>query len=142
MKKLILGIAAMAMLSLTVAAQPVKNVPAKVKSAFTQKFSKATDVKWGKEGKAEWEAEFKLGGKSYSANFDNQGVWKETEYSIPDSEIPATVKTSIEKGYAAYKMKGTDVSETPKGKVYEITFVKGNKKMEVAFDTNGKVVKD
>ena len=142
MKKLILGIATMAMLSLTAVAQPVKNVPVKVKTAFSQKFTKATDVKWGKEGKTEWEAEFKLDGKSYSANFDYQGAWKETEYAITASEIPAAVKTVINKDYAAYKMKGTDVSETPKGKVYEVTFVKEKKSMEVVFDPNGKIVKE
>ncbi|MFA5047145.1 MAG: PepSY-like domain-containing protein, partial [Paludibacter sp.] len=110
MKNLILVIAASAFISLSVSAQ--KNVPAPVKTAFSHKFVKATDVKWGKEGKTAWEAEFKLDGKSYSANFDSKGFWLETEYSITTSEIPAAVKTTINKEYALYKIKGTDVSET------------------------------
>jgi len=142
MKNLILVIAASALISLNVSAQTSKNVPANVKTAFSQKFTKATDVKWGKEGKTEWEAEFKLDGKAYSANFDTKGAWLETEYAITASEIPAVVKTVISKDYSAYKMKGSDVSETPKGKVYEVTFVKEKKSMEVVFDTTGKIVKE
>jgi len=142
MKNLILVIAASALISLNVTAQTSKNVPANVKTAFSQKFTKATDVKWGKEGKAEWEAEFKMDGKSYSANYDLKGEWLETEYAITAKEIPSVVKTVINKDYSAYKMKGSDVSETPKGKVYEITFIKGTKSMEVVFDTTGKIVKE
>lgn len=142
MKNFTLVIAASAFISLSVSAQSGKNVPALVKTAFSQKFVKATDVKWGREGKTEWEAEFKLDGKSYSANFDTKGNWAETEYAITASEIPSVVKTVINKDYAACKMKGSDVSETPKGKVYEITFIKGTKSMEVVFDEKGKVIKE
>jgi len=142
MKNLILVIAASAFISLSVSAQSGKNVPALVKTAFSQKFVKTTDVKWGREGKTEWEAEFKLDGKSYSANFDTKGNWAETEYSITASEIPAAVKATINKEYSSYKIKGTDVSETPKGKIVEVIFVKGKKKVEVVFDENGKVTKE
>ena len=83
-----------------------------------------------------------MDGKSYSANFDTKGNWAETEYAITVSEIPAVVKTIISKNYASYKIKGTDISETPKGKVYEITFIKGTKSMEVVFDEKGKVIKE
>ena len=139
MKNLILVIAATAFISLSVSAQ--KNVPATVKTAFSQKFAKATDVKWGKEGKTEWEAEFKMDGKSYSANFDLKGVWTETEYKIAENEIPAAIKTVIQKEYASSKFKAAEVSETPKGKIVEVTFIKGKKTVEVCFDENAKVLK-
>ncbi len=141
MKNLILVIAASAFISLSVSAQTSKNVPAPVKTAFSQKFTKATDVKWGKEGKTEWEAEFKLDGKLYSANFDTKGSWLETEYAITATEIPAVVKTTIDKDYAGYKMKESEISETAKGKVYEFEFIKGKNKVEVAFDMNGKKIR-
>jgi hypothetical protein len=142
MKNLILVIAATALISLNVSAQKSKDVPASVKATFSQKFSKATDVKWGKEGKTEWEAEFKLDGKAHSANFDLKGAWIESEYAITASEIPAAVKTVIDKDYAGYKMKVSEVSETTKGKVYEFTFVKEKVKKDVALDVNGKAVKE
>lgn len=139
MKNLILVIVASAFISLSVSAQ--KNVPAPVKTAFSQKFTKATDVKWSKEGKTEWEAEFKMNGKAYSANFDTKGAWIETEYAITATEIPATVKTTIDKDYAGYRMKESEISETAKGKVYEFELIKGTNKVEVAFDMNGKKIK-
>lgn len=141
MKNLILVIAASALISLNVTAQTSKNVPKNVKTAFSQKFAKATDVKWGKEGKTEWEAEFKMDGKAYSANYDLKGEWLETEYAITVNEIPAAVKTAIDKDYAGYKMKESEISETAKGKVYEFELVKGKNKVEIAFDLNGKLIK-
>lgn len=118
-----------------------KNVPEKVKTAFAQKFKGATDVKWSKEDKNEWEAEFKLNNKSTSANFDVQGMWLETEYAITASEIPANINTQIKKDFPGYKMKESEISETSKGKVYEFEMVKGMDKKEVSYDLNGKQVK-
>lgn len=141
MKNLILVFAASALISLNVTAQTSKNVPTNVKTAFSKKFTKATDVKWGKEGKTEWEAEFKMDGKAYSANYDLKAEWIETEYAITANEIPAAVKTTIDKNYAGYKMKESEISETAKGKVYEFELVKGKSKVEVAFDMNGKLIK-
>ena len=118
-----------------------KNVPAKVKTAFTQKFPNATKVSWDKENANEWEAEFKMNGKDYSANYDNNGNWKETEYDVKDSEIPAAVKTTLNKNFAGYKVSESEISETAEGKVFEFQVKKGGKKMEVAISPNGKVVK-
>jgi len=64
-----------------------QSVPEKVKSAFAGKFPNASSVKWDKENDEEWEAEFKMDGKEYSANFTVDGNWKETEYEIKKSEI-------------------------------------------------------
>lgn len=141
MKNLILVIAATALISLNVNGQTSKIVPVIVKTAFAQKFLKATDVKWGKEGTKEWEAEFKMDGKAFSANFDNKGTWIETEYVITSKEIPTAVKATIEKDYAGYKMRESEISENSKGKIYEFELVKGKTKVEVAFDVNGKIIK-
>ena len=140
MKNLILGIAVSALISMSACAQ--KDVPVAVKTTFSQKFAKATEVKWDKENKTEWEAEFKLDGKEYSANFDLKGIWLETEYKITANEIPAAVKTTIDKDYAGYIMKESEISETTKGKVVEVKLTKGIKDEEICFDVNGKVIKE
>lgn len=117
------------------------NVPAKVKTAFSQKFPQATNVNWDKESATEWEAEFKMDGNKYSANFDQDGHWKETEYLIHKSELPATVKTTLKNKFAGYDVEKAEVSETPAGKVFEMKIENDETDMEVAINANGKVVK-
>jgi len=117
------------------------NVPEKVKTAFAEKFPNATKVSWDKENATEWEAEFKMNDKEYSANFDNNGNWKETEYEINKSDIPSDVKSTLDKDFSGYKIEVAEISETVDGKVYEFELEKGKTKMEVAISPDGKVVK-
>jgi hypothetical protein len=140
MKTTILSLAAILLFSFTACGQSGKDVPAPVKSAFSQKFSGAANVKWSQENDKEWEAEFKMDGKDYSANYDNAGGWMETEYKISTKEIPASVTASIGKEFAGYKTDESEVSETEKGKVYEFVLSKGKEKLEVTFSNDGKLL--
>ena len=118
-----------------------KKVPEKVKTAFAQKFPNVQKVSWDRENANEWEAEFKMNGKNYSANFDNNGKWKETEYEIKNNEIPVAVKATLNKDFAGYKVTESEISETAKGKVFEFQIKKSGEKMEVAILPNGKIIK-
>lgn len=117
------------------------DVPTKVKTAFNQKFPDATKVSWDKENATEWEAEFKMDGKEYSANFDTDGNWKETEYEISKSDIPSSVKSTLDKDFEAYKIEEAEISETSDGKVYEFELENGENDIEVAISPEGKVIK-
>jgi uncharacterized membrane protein YkoI len=138
MKNLWLMVVATTLFSINVFANG-KTVPAKVKTGFEQKFQNAQQVKWGKENATEWEADFTWHGKAYSANFNEQGKWLETEYRITQSEIPAAVKTSLNKEFPGYKITIAEISETSNSKMYEFDLQKGQQKKEVAFDVNGKL---
>jgi hypothetical protein len=140
MKSLVLLIAIAAIFSFNARGQAKEAVPENVKSAFSQKFPDATNVKWDKENATEWEAEFKIGGKKYSANFDNMGTWMETEYEINADEIPAAVKTTLDKDFTGYKIEESEVSETAKGKLYEFELEKAGEEIEAAIDMSGKIV--
>lgn len=118
-----------------------KEVPAKIKTAFEQKFPNAQKVKWDKENETEWEAEFKMNGKEFSANFSSDGEWMETEYKIEKSEIPQIVKQTLDNEFAGYKIEEAEISETTDGKVYEFALEKDETEMEVAISPDGKVVK-
>jgi len=136
-----LVLAAAALISFSACGQNIKNLPVTVKTAFEQKFPGTQKVKWGKETTNEWEAEFIFNGKAYSANYTSDGTWMETEYSVSGSEIPAVVKKTLENEFPGYKLLGSDISETPKGKVYEFDIKTGNIKKEVALNTDGTLVK-
>jgi uncharacterized membrane protein YkoI len=118
-----------------------KDVPQAVKTAFNQKFSNATKVKWENEDENEWEAEFKMSGKEYSANFDSKGKWLETEYEIKKSEIPEAVQKTIKSEFREYEMEEAEVAENADGIFYEVKFEMDEKDMEVVFKADGTVVK-
>lgn len=141
MKKLFFMITVVALFSITACGEGTTTVPSSVKSAFAQKFPKATKVKWDMENEKEWEAEFKMDGKEYSANFEVSGLWKETEYEIKKSEIPSLVKATLDKEFAGYKIEEAEVSETTQGKVFEFKLEKDETEMEIAIDPNGIVLK-
>lgn len=131
---------ALAMTSLTACGQTQK-APQKVQSAFTLKFPGAKNIKWDKENETEWEAEFKLERKEYSANFTSEGVWKETEYEIKESEIPAAIKQILDTEFNGYEIEESEISETSKGKVYEFELEQGEINIEVAITLEGKIIK-
>lgn len=117
------------------------SAPTEVLTAFSKKFPTAQKVKWDKESATEWEAEFKLDGKEYSANFTSQGIWKETENEIKKSEIPTEVEATLNKEFADFKIEEMEISETVEGKVYEFMLEKKETSLEVAISPTGKVVK-
>jgi hypothetical protein len=115
--------------------------PKLVSEAFTQKFPSAQKLKWDKESDTEWEAEFKLNGVEYSANFLEDGTWKETEHEIKLKEVPENIRGSLKANFADYKVEEVEVSETEEGTLYEFELEKGIEEWEVALDLNGTVVK-
>ena len=140
MKTTILILTTALLISINASGQAGKDVPANIKAAFTQKFPTATKVTWGAESAKEWEAEFTKDGKEYSANFDLSAKWLETEYEITAKEIPAPVKTTIDKEFAGYKNEESAVSETAEAKVFEFVLSKGKEKYDVSINAAGKVV--
>jgi uncharacterized membrane protein YkoI len=140
MKNLLFLIMAMAFLNLVACGQKTKDLPEKVKSAFAEKFPNASKVKWEKENDKEWEAEFKMNGKEYTANFDLEGNWMETEYEISIDDLPEAVKSCLAKEFADYKIKEAEVAETSDGKVYEFELKKGSDVAEAVISINGKVL--
>ncbi|WP_051907916.1 PepSY-like domain-containing protein [Flavimarina sp. Hel_I_48] len=117
-----------------------KDAPKVVRDAFAKKFPEAKSVKWDKESQNEWEAEFKMDGMEYSANFNNYGVWKETEHEVRQADVPHEVMASLKNEFPGYKIRESEISETSEGMVYEFEVKKGGSEIEVALDSHGKVV--
>jgi hypothetical protein len=140
MKKILLFAGLFVIASIVACGQTDSKVPEKVKTTFSQKFPGAIKVKWDMENDTEWEAEFKMDGKEYSANFDLSGTWMETEYEISASDLPKVVQATIDKEFAGAKFEEGEVSETANGKVFELELKTGKKEMDVSIDTNGKVL--
>ena len=139
MKKSILPFLYLLLLSaITFAGTP----PAEVQKAFEQKFAEATHIKWEKENKKEWEAEFVLGGTKVSANFLNDGSWVETETEISVSDLPVKVAASIKQKFtdcevvSAFKIENVTHQTT-----YEADIKTGKSKKEVVLSEDGTFMK-
>ena len=115
--------------------------PKAVTEAFAKKFPTATSVKWDKESETEWEAEFKMNKVEFSANFLQDGTWKETEHEIEEKDVPQNVKDALMSAFSGYDIEEVEVSETAKGLVYEFGIEKGHTEMEVAINQNGTIVR-
>lgn len=143
MKKAIIGIGLVFVAGIAIAFTSVDKdkVPQAVKDAFSKKFPTAKKVDWEKENDKEWEAEFKLNKVEYSANFLEDGTWKETEHEIKEAEIPQMMLAALKSNFPGYEIEEAEISETAEGTVYEFEIEKGKSEMEVTIDMNGKVVK-
>lgn len=140
MKKIIILGVFTSVIMLTACGQK-ENVPEQVKIAFEQKFPNASRIDWDKETVNEWEVEFKMDSKEYSANFDEQGNWKKTEYKIGKSDIPSAVKATLDKEFKDYKIDSSEIEETVNGKTYEFELEKGELDIDVVISPEGKVLK-
>ena len=117
-----------------------KDVPIRVKEAFAKKFPNIKKVKWEKESNSEWEVEFKIKGMEYSANFLEDGTWKETEHEIKRNAIPSNIKTILDTEFSGYKIEEAEISETQSGSVYEFELEKGELNTEITIDLKGNVI--
>lgn len=111
---------------------------AAVLKTFNEKFPTATDVKWGIENKTEYEADFKLDGKSLSANLKDDGTWLVTESGVSPKELPVAIGEYLNKNMPGAEIKETAKLDLPGGVVnYEIE-IKG---ADYIFDADGKFIK-
>jgi hypothetical protein len=117
-------------------------VPTKVEKAFHQKFPEVKKVRWDKENANVWEAEFKMDGKEWSANFDETGKWLETEMEIGKGEIPDNIQRVLNEKYAGFKIEESEKTETMEGKFFEFEMEKGEKTIELRITPDGKVVSE
>jgi hypothetical protein len=114
------------------------NVPAKVKTAFMQKYPEAKKVSWEKEN-GNYEANW--GGKSgedNSVQFTPSGSFIEIVKAIPVSQLPANVGAYVKQHYKGEKItEAGKVTDANNKTSYEAE-IKGK---DVIFDENGNFVK-
>ena len=118
-----------------------QQVPEEVQIAFKAKFPKAKKVEWEREDDSEWEAEFKWNGKKYSAAFNNDGEWLETEHEIEESEIPSNIRAVLDENFSDYEIEESEMAETANGQAYELEIEVDEEEFEVIIDSNGNLTK-
>lgn len=117
------------------------NVPEVVKKGFTSRFPGVSDLKWGIEKPGEYEAEFTLNKAEMSALVDEKGNVLEIETEIRESDLPQSVKNTLSKDFATYKIGEVEKNEQKGVTTYEMEAKKGEAAYEIVFDHNGKLLK-
>jgi hypothetical protein len=142
MKNLLMSIVCLAFV-VGVSAQKPKEakIPAEAKAGFAAKYPATQKAKWSIEKPGEFEVDFVLNKVEQSALVDAKGNIIETEIEIKESELPQAVKATIAKDFAGYKLDEIEQSKDAKGVVsFEMQAVKGKDKLEISFDSNGKLL--
>lgn len=116
-------------------------VPQKVKDAFEAKFPHAKSVKWEQEEKGEWEAEFKMQGVEFSANFNEDGTWMETEHELENGDLPKAVADRLNTDFSGFEIEEAEMVEREEGVFYEVELEKGKTETKLLVDDNGNVVR-
>ncbi len=111
--------------------------PVVVADSFNKKFVSATKVGWDQENPTEWEAEFKMEGKSMSASFNNEGIWLETEIELKEKEIPSVAIEALKKKFTSYEIEEAFIISTPDFKGYEIMIEVEEEEIEVLISDDG-----
>ena len=138
MKKIFSCLATLFLFSLSFG-QP--KVPEVVKTAFSNKFPAASEIKWEKESKTELEANFKMNNTDVSANFKLDGTWVETETTIPASELPAAVSNAVNTKYPGAVYGRIEKIEKPGKILFEVNITVKGKKKELELNPDGTVAK-
>ena len=117
-----------------------KSIPENVHAAFKTKFPNALKIKWGKESKTEYEADFLIHSQKMSANFSEAGEWLETESKIALDQLPQIVRQALNKAHAVAEVKSIEKVETNSGNKFEIKIKERNKTKEILFSEVGEEI--
>ncbi len=139
MKKLFIVTVVLGVITLSACVQKLNEsqIPAAVRTAFQKQYP-GIKASWDKED-ANYEANFKQGGKDMSAVIDKNGTIVETETDVPVMDLPESAQDYIKKKYPGTKIEEAERIVKADGEVnYEVEV----HDKEVIFDANGQFVKE
>ena len=110
-------------------------VKAQSKGATLRGFSKEV-----KDGRAFYEAEMSVKGRTRDLTFDAQGTIVSDEQQTSLSEIPAPARAAIQKAATGGKLTLVEKVSEGSSTFYEGHITKAGKEIEIKVDANGKTV--
>ena len=129
----------------TISAQTKKEVKVteKAKACFAKHYPNVKEVKWGMEGKTEFEAEFKQNGEAISVVIDAEGNLKETETDISKSSLPKGVEEYVAKYHKGWKItEAAKIVDAKGNATFEAQISKGKVNKDLIFNKAGKPVQE
>lgn len=120
---------------------PQQNVPAVVVNAFQQKFPQQSTVEWELK-RGLYEAEFEIKNLDHNVYLDSTGKIVRYKQEINVTDLPAAIKTSIEKNFKGYKIEDVKKIEEGSTLTYKVELEKGEEERKVTFSADGKVIEN
>ncbi len=115
--------------------------PEAVKKTFQAKYPGENDPDWHLDNNGFWEANFKIDGEKYRADFNEDGSWVETENSLKKKNLPEGVlKTMKDKFGNEDFTEAERVDHSTKGIFYDIEFKQKGKNMDIEMREDGTII--
>lgn len=140
-KYLLLTVLSIFIMAGTLSAQ-LRKIPAEVTDSFRKQFPQAETVEW-RDRLSSFTASFNLDGTDYSASYNNDGEWLETEQGILEEELPEEVMVGFSKSrFADWKIEQYSRIDLPQDQSqYRIMVSKGDvKKRNLYFNAEGRLL--
>jgi hypothetical protein len=118
------------------------NAPSLVKKKFNELYPKTNNVEWVENSNSSFTATFSQDNKTIMASFSKYGIWLDTKYAIPESDVPAISVAYIKQFYPADSIKEMYAVKNPDGDFFEINVQKDTLLFSVMFDKEGKLFRD
>jgi len=119
-------------------------VPQVVVDAYKAKFSIAEKTSWEIDYD-KYVADFSVGKNDFSAKFDKDGKWLETDTYIKPSDLPKNILKEVQKKYgelSAYKIEDAEKVEKEKETTYELEVKRGEDTYLLEYAENGDLLTD
>ena len=138
MKRITLVISMLFITTITLAQTP----PNSVEKAFKNKFPTVNKAYWENENSNQWEAEFRVNKKRFTALFSSDGGWINTEAEIDTNEFPKELYQEITIRYPDFTLLEVCKIETSKNETFYEAKIKTQKgKRKIFMKNDGTFVK-
>lgn len=113
-------------------------LPSLVRNSFQKTFPKAADVEWEMEAGL-YKVAFETGlfGTDHHAWFDGAGKLVRHKEEIGKSDLPAAVRSKLEKAFSGYRVDDIDKVSTGAKVTYTMELKRFTEEWKVVFDASG-----
>ncbi|RMB59496.1 hypothetical protein EAX61_07885 [Dokdonia sinensis] len=115
--------------------------PEAVKKSFQAKYPGENDPDWHQDANGSWEANFKIDGEKYRADYNSDGSWIETENSLKKKNLPEAVLRTIKEKFGNEDfVEAERVDHHSKGIFYDIEFKQKGKNLDIEMREDGTIL--
>lgn len=112
--------------------------PRAVLENHRERYPEGSDLEWEVDSNSYWEASFEIDGKSFRADYTEDGTWVETERSLDFKELPSKVQIAVNRD-----LKDVEISEIEsvdhykKGQFFDVEVERDGPNKDYEYDAEG-----